>query len=300
MLIGIADTTFLAEEDFKILLESLSPHFQFGVSYELTRRLRLARSPLRYYEAIEEREKFMNNRLFGFDRRHSEKLLKDNIKWGLKSGNLLTVRHYPYHARGFIKDFENAEQKRFLYEEDFINILLAQKLDVPLWGDKGIIESITDTYPSFFKKISKTKEVDIPIEKFSEDSLNPVDQYLALFSDLQSMIKRRIDDTEKFRKRTKELGKTIREVVAENRIPIVKTVVFGTIAIEYPIFSPAGGVIYIVVNKSIKKNPKISEEHDPPTRERVEALKKMLEEKDKKHELSKAEKALVDDLLRDD
>lgn len=195
MIIGIADFTFLAAKDFKPLLHHLSPYFKFAVSYRLlnriTRRYPYMKVP------YEELKTFIIRRLKGVENifLDYEKILS-NILWGIKKGALITIGFDPLCDLELLRRTFNLSYPNFrawpLFAYDVGNIFMSKVFDVPLWAESGIITSLTKNYPRIFKEYKEYPEVEFPIEMLSEDTLNPLKDYIIFFSKLKSEIQKQV------------------------------------------------------------------------------------------------------------
>jgi len=188
--------TFLAAEDFKLLLRHLSPHFKVAASYRLLNRFcRELGFPFRkklvpeYRDFVERRMRFIENVFLDYER------ISSNILWGIKEGALVTVGFDPlcdlYSLRKMF--YLGPRESKPLFAYDIGNVYMSKVFDVPLWAERGIITSLTENYPRIFGESKKHSEVEFPIEALSKNySLNPVVDYEKFFSDLKSRIRRQV------------------------------------------------------------------------------------------------------------
>lgn len=167
MIVGVADTSFLASIDFKkILLETNNLSFAiysplawfYGYRRYAVRSIRFED---RYYDRYDI-DDFLERRLENIEHVDKE-LLFHNLKLGIETGRLFPIRNlFSRHYSRLRKVLDgNFLRYNRVVLRDLCNVLLANQLQIPLWIEKNSDEWIENFYN--FQVVEKSYDIEFPL-----------------------------------------------------------------------------------------------------------------------------------------
>ena len=188
MILGIADTSFIASETFRTILFE-NEDFSFAMFSPLLWFFGYRRYAVRSLEpwdrfgSIDEFDQFCSAR-FGCNKSLNKELFLDNLKIGIKFGRILPIRNLMF-SRNYYKLRPIIPSRSQYYNRillrDLCNVLLSVHLQLPLWATQNSIDWIETNY--HFTNIEKTQSFLLPLsfgnhlEDFNSAFLNLMTSY---------------------------------------------------------------------------------------------------------------------------
>ena len=184
LIVGVADASFLGSDDFKHILERFDPDLQFAfyspLAWFLGYRWRRANNfgfPLEFFS--EYRFKHLE--------RANVDLLKRNLIMGVEQGRLILIRDILLQRLyADLSKFVKVRSDQIgISTRDLCNILLANRLSVPLWMEKNADIWIEEAYK--FRIGQRSKEISFPVRT------NPKFDSKIFLSKIISLVRREVD-----------------------------------------------------------------------------------------------------------
>lgn len=220
MLIGIADLSFLASQDFIRMIEKIDD-ISFGVYSPLEWTIWQQRYAV-FDEKKEKEVKIIKNfieKRFSYSDNINYKHLAENIRYGFTKGSLLPIRtDFTKPYKNFNPILNEYEFRKIAYR-DLSNILLAGKLGLPLWIENGSELWLEEIYK--IKTIDESVEVSLPL--YSGNPKSKVKEYLSdVINDINKKVLNK-NIKENFQKKvseTLEVPYTIKKIILDNAEPL--------------------------------------------------------------------------------